>query len=266
MQFLLSVLRKQLFEVPPGLGKTILSKPHQYVQSLQLWLLLTKVSELFIFLIITAVKTSCPSTLHLLLTNGWQMSRNTKKYEPHSCHHLNHGHMCSWSIISIHHHNCSPRDTIDLTKDLFQFMDCHLVSPIAESSTTIIKETCKCAQILHLRDYIPNKSAEKRPKPNCYKNMKKPMLQKQMFTTWRRPKKAIDKRKNDFKTVLYSMIHQNEQITEQASCRKCIPIYFFRCRNLQPVNGGLVCGGHIAQNKDEHSWHSCAHRGSNHIR
>jgi hypothetical protein len=68
-----------------------------------------------------------------------------------------------------------------------------------------------------------------------------------------RPKKALDKRKKDFKTVLYSKIHQNEQITGQASCRKCIPIYFFRCRNLQPVKEGLVCGGHIAQNKDEHS-------------
>jgi len=147
MQFLLSVLRKQLFEVPPGLSKTILSKPHQYVQSSQLWLLLTKVSEVFIFLIITAVKTGCPSTLHLLLISGWQMNRNTRKYQPHSCHHLNHRHMCSRSIISIHHHNCSPRDTIDLTKDLFQLMDCHLVSPIAESitttTTTIIKETCK---------------------------------------------------------------------------------------------------------------------------
>jgi len=83
---------------------------------------------------------------------------------------------------------------------------------------------CKCAQILHLRDSIPNKSAEKRPKPNCYKKMKKPMLQKQMFTTSRRrPKKALDKRKKDFKTDLYSKIHQNEQITERASCRKCIP-------------------------------------------
>ncbi len=80
------------------------------------------------------------------------------------------------------------------------------------------------------------------------------MLQKQMFTTWpRRPKKALDKRKKDFKTDLYSKFTktsklQNEPLVEMAS-----PIYFFRCRNLQPVKGGLVCGGHIAQNKDEHS-------------
>jgi hypothetical protein len=55
-----------------------------------------------------------------------------------------------------------------------------------------------------MRPY-PKQMSGERPKPNCYKNMGKPMLQKQMFTTWRRrPKKALDKRKKDFKKVLYS--------------------------------------------------------------